>query len=48
MPKTPLLEQDVPLSMETIKKNFQHNDFSTKVSEVSTMRMQMNVAYMPR
>ena len=33
MPQTPLFEQDVPLSIETIKKNFQQNDFSTKVSE---------------
>ena len=32
MPKTPLFEQDVPLSLETLKAYFQQNDFSSQIS----------------
>lgn len=32
MPKTPLFEQDVPLSSETLKAYFQQNDFSSQTS----------------
>ena len=32
MPKTPLFEQNVPLSLETLKEYFQQNDFSSQIS----------------